>query len=189
MGRDAIQDHKIMENFMMRKNNCLSEEDCECLIDFFNKNEKIAKQGDIGNIMKLDDLEIPISVFSSPFLKKNILKAFNTYENKFPLLKTNHNQWQVDDIAYLMRYEPKDHYSYIHCETDGSPNRVLAWMIYLNTIKIGGGTEFIHQKTTLFPIAGDLYIWPANWTYMHRGVPAPNERKYIITGWASNIYH
>lgn len=174
---------------MLHQKNCLTNDDCEYLIDFFNKNENLSKQGSVGNIMKLDDLEIPISVFNSPFLKKNILKAFDKYKNLYPLLKTNHNDWEVDDIAYLMRYEPKAHYSYIHCEADGSPNRVLAWMVYLNTIKIGGGTEFLHQKTTLCPKAGSLYIWPSGWTYMHRGVPAPNERKYIITGWASNIYH
>ena len=176
-----------MENFLY-KEECLTKDDCNYLIKFFNDNDKNAIQGTVGNIAKLDDLEIPISIFNSPFLKKNIFKAFSKYKNIFPLLETNHNSWEVDDIAYLMRYEPKAHYSYIHCETDGSPNRVLAFMIYLNTIKEGGGTEFIHQKTTLIPKAGYIYIWPSNWTYMHRGVPAPYERKYIITGWASNIY-
>lgn len=177
-----------MKDFMLHIKNCINNDDCNYLISFFDNNEQLAVQGSVGNIEKLDDLEIPISIFSSPFLKKNILEAFDKYKTIFPLLQTNHNNWEVDDIAYLMRYEPKAHYSYIHCESDGSPNRILAWMLYLNTIKIGGGTEFIHQNTILIPQSGSLYIWPADWTYMHRGVPAPHERKYIITGWASNIY-
>ena len=136
-----------MKDFMLHIRNCINNDDCNYLISFFDNNEQLAVQGSVGNIEKLDDLEIPISIFSSPFLKKNILEAFDKYKTIFPLLQTNHNNWEVDDIAYLMRYEPKAHYSYIHCESDGSPNRILAWMLYLNTIKIGGGTEFIHQNT------------------------------------------
>ena len=48
-------------------------------------------------------------------------------------------------------------------------------MIYLNDIRRGGGTEFIHQRFTAKPRAGDFYIWPAGWTHMHRGVNAPKE--------------
>ena len=172
---------------MINNPNCLSIETCNNLISFFESNITMANKGGVGNIMELDDLEIPISIYKSDILKKGILATFARYKEKYPLLSTNLADWDVDDVAYLMRYEPKAYYSYIHCETDGSPNRILAWMIYLNTIKTGGGTEFIHQKTTLFPMAGSMYIWPASWTHMHRGVPAPNERKYIITGWASTI--
>lgn len=176
-----------MNNFLHKEANCFTEKICSDLINFFDKNEFMAQKGDIGNISKLDDLEIPISIYESPVLKEGIIKAIKKYQTKYPLLTTNLTDWDIDDIAYLMRYEPKASYSYIHCEADGSPKRVLAWMIYLNTIKIGGGTEFIHQKITLFPNAGDMYVWPSGWTHMHRGVPAPFERKYIITGWASNI--
>ena len=41
----------------------------------------------------------------------------------------------------------------------------------------------IHQKVIIKPRAGDFYIWPAGWTHMHRGINAPKEIKYIITGW------
>ena len=61
------------------------------------------------------------------------------------------------------------------------------WMIYLNDIKVGGGTHFIHQEFTTKPISGDLYIWPAGWTHMHVGVNAPHERKYILTGWVEYV--
>ena len=26
-------------------------------------------------------------------------------------------------------------------------------------------------------------IWPVDWTYLHKGCAAPNEEKFIITGW------
>lgn len=62
-------------------------------------------------------------------------------------------------------------------------NRVFAWMIYLNDIKQGGGTEFIYQDIITIPRAGDFYIWPAGVSHMHRGENAPFEKKYTITGW------
>ena len=33
------------------------------------------------------------------------------------------------------------------------------------------------------PEEGKLVIWPSDWTYLHRGLPSPNETKYIATGW------
>ena len=82
---------------------------------------------------------------------------------------------------------PTHYYDKIHCENDcyyrPSVERCFAWMIYLNNIRRGGGTEFVYQRVIAKPRAGDLYIWPAGWTHMHRGVNAPKEVKYILTGW------
>ena len=59
-------------------------------------------------------------------------------------------------------------------------------MIYLNNVT-NGGTYFDNYNLTLNAVEGRLLIWPAFWTHFHRGVVAPNERKYIITGWASDF--
>ena len=37
------------------------------------------------------------------------------------------------------------------------------------------------------PKKGLTIIWPAGWTHPHHGLPAPEETKYIATGWAG--YH
>ena len=88
----------------------------------------------------------------------------------------------------LSRYEPNNFYDFIHCDVGKTcRNRIFAWMIYLNDIKQGGGTHFIHQNFTTNPISGNLYIWPAGWTHMHVGVNAPHERKYILTGWVEYV--
>ena len=87
-----------------------------------------------------------------------------------------------------MKYEPNNFYNHIHCETGkNNPYRIFAWMIYLNTIKNGGGTEFLHFNKILIPKAGDMYIWPSGWTHLHRGVVAPQETKYLLTGWVSYL--
>ena len=173
-----------MDNFIF-KNSCLSADTCQRYIDIMDTNAHRAKRGTLGTD-HMDDLEIPINIYQEPELWKGIVDTLQKYVDKYPLLKTNFCPWQVDQIAQLMRYEPNNYCHKIHCESDGD-ERVIAWMFYLNTINKGGGTKFVHQNMTAQPVAGDMYIWPAGWTHLHHGVVAPDERKYIITGWVSAI--
>jgi hypothetical protein len=48
-----------------------------------------------------------------------------------------------------------------------------------------GGTEFYHQKLTVEAQKGKTLMWPADWTFTHRGVVSNTSDKYIITGWFS----
>jgi len=94
----------------------------------------------------------------------------------------------VSPTCQLSKYEPNNYYENIHCDVGKTcRNRIFAWMIYLNDIKVGGGTYFVHQEFTTKPISGNLYIWPAGWTHMHVGVNAPHETKYILTGWVEYV--
>ena len=38
-------------------------------------------------------------------------------------------------------------------------------------------------KIKVKPEKGLTLIWPADWTFTHRGVPSSTETKYIVTGW------
>ncbi len=60
-------------------------------------------------------------------------------------------------------------------------------MTYLNDIKEGGETEWYYQKLKVKPKKGLTVIWPADWTFTHRGITAKKEHKYIITGWINFI--
>ena len=169
------------------------KQSCTYLIDFFETNISIAQQGWAGN-KKLNNLEIPLELdFKNP--NSNIFGLENTLENilfqykqKFPLVDTNIGKWHVSPTCQLSRFEPNNFYNFIHCDVGKTcRNRIFAWMIYLNDIKTGGGTHFIHQNFTTKPISGDLYIWPAGWTHMHVGVNAPHETKYILTGWVEYV--
>jgi len=37
------------------------------------------------------------------------------------------------------------------------------------------------------PEKGLTLIWPADWTFTHRGIPSMSETKYIVTGWYNYI--
>ena len=60
--------------------------------------------------------------------------------------------------------------------------RCLTYIWYLNDIDEDGYTEFI-DGTKVQPKTGRICIFPATWTFIHRGYPPKNQTKYIVTGW------
>lgn len=67
-----------------------------------------------------------------------------------------------------------------------SANRVLTYILYLNTLDddAAGETEFLYQKIRIPPQENTMVIWPAAFTHSHRGnVVHGDKAKYIITGW------
>lgn len=67
------------------------------------------------------------------------------------------------------------------CVYDDFYERVFTYIWYLNTVEEGGETEFLDTK--IKPVVGKLVLFPATWTFLHRGLPPARGRKYICTGW------
>jgi hypothetical protein len=65
--------------------------------------------------------------------------------------------------------------------------RHLVFMTYLNDISDEGETEWKHQGLKVKPEKGLTVIWPADWTYTHRGISSKTETKYITTGWYNYV--
>ena len=112
----------------------------------------------------------------------------NSYIEKYPRVNTLSRFNMVPfNIQY---YNPGEGFLEWHSErTSGkepSTSRVLVWMMYCHTIEEGGGTEFLHQDYTCKSEKGKVVIWPADWTFTHRGAPC-NEEKMILTGWYNFI--
>ncbi len=61
--------------------------------------------------------------------------------------------------------------------------RAFAYSIYLNDVKEGGETEFLHFSKRVKPKKGRIVIWPAAFPYLHRGNPPLSDEKYILTSW------
>lgn len=88
------------------------------------------------------------------------------------------------DSGYqIQRTYPGEYYHWHH---DGriinNTIRVLTFIWYLNDIKHDGYTEF-KNGMKIQPEQGKLLIFPALWSYIHRGFPPKSETKYICTGW------
>ena len=61
-----------------------------------------------------------------------------------------------------------------------SARRFLVFFVYLNNVDFGGETEFPDLDLTISPECGTILVFPATWTFLHRGnVPISND-KYIL---------
>ena len=84
----------------------------------------------------------------------------------------------------IQYYTDGEGYSQAHCEHSSTyPNRMLAWMIYLNNAKCG--TEFPYQQIKVRALRGQGAMWSAAWTHPHKGVTPNVGDKYIVTGWCN----
>ena len=119
-----------------------------------------------------DELQIVLNGYIEKYPRVNSLSRFN-------LVPFN--------IQY---YNPGEGFLEWHsertCASEPSSSRVLVWMMYCHTIEEGGGTEFLHQDYTCKSEKGKVVIWPADWTFTHRGEPC-DEEKMILTGWYNFI--
>ena len=165
---------------------------CDDLIEHFNSSEDY-RSGTVGDneIVKelkdstdvtLEDSQVAFDYFS------NLQKAVDEYIRIYPYANA-WSPWRVLEGTNIQRYTPNQGYHAWHTEraTDVEPNvsRHLVFMTYVNDVDVGGETEWFHQDLKVKPEKGLTIIWPSDWTFTHRGIPAPHETKYIITGWFS----
>jgi hypothetical protein len=94
----------------------------------------------------------------------------------------------VNPLFNLQRYRPGEGFRSWHCdwstveEATEPIRRVLAWILYLNTLP-EGGTEFHWQDHHVEAERGKLVIFPAGLSHIHRGRVSHEHTKTIATGW------
>jgi hypothetical protein len=111
--------------------------------------------------------------------------CYDSYTEEFSGLKDA----KITGTAMKMqRTDPGGGYHVWHCEqgNNGNAERVLVYMLYLNTLadEEAGETEFLYQQRRLKPTKNTMVLWPAAFTHAHRGNTVFGQRsKYIVTGW------
>lgn len=112
--------------------------------------------------------------------------CYDDYTNKYSVLRDNGKIRAT--VMKMQRTGPGGGYHVWHAEQGPAEhaNRVVTYMLYLNTIapEDGAETEFLYQKKRFNPVENTTIIWPAAYTHAHRGNPVLGEtHKYIVTGW------
>ena len=94
----------------------------------------------------------------------------------------------VMPIFNLQRYAPGEGFKQWHCdwtisdEATEPGNRVLAWILYCDSVE-EAGTEFHWQQHHEEAERGKLVIFPASPSHIHRGRVNNELSKTIATGW------
>jgi hypothetical protein len=133
-----------------------------------------------GHTMALFNGEFAIDVFFNGLQKcyEDYLSVYSTLADS-PVRATE---------MKMQRTDPGGGYHLWHAEQNGGvqANRVLVYMLYLNTLEpdAAGETEFLYQKERYRPVENTMIIWPAAYTHAHRGNTVFGDKsKYIVTGW------
>ena len=129
-----------------------------------------------------EDLDVPI------LINEYLNKAFQEYCDAFPILREEN----IYSIKQKMQKTPVGGgFHKWHCDnlSHTCSRRILVWMIYLNTVKEGGETEYLYQSKRVKPEEGKICIAPADFLHTHRGNPPISNDKYIITGWFNISTH
>lgn len=186
-----------LSDFIWSKKDSLDESFCSHVIHRFDTTDG-TYDGLVGSDRRLDPgvkitrdfsltgrkdwLEEDKTFFKA--LKKG-LKEYTNYLNTIHHNCMPPQHYKMRDNGYkLQRYEPDGFYDW-HNDwmMDKSGSRVIVFMWYLNTIREEdcGYTEF-GDGTRIQPECGKLLLFPATWSYLHRGYP-PKVRKYLCNGW------
>ena len=118
--------------------------------------------------------------------QQHIAECVNLYCTDYPE-SANNGAFGFQETFNLQHYAPNEGFFTWHSEraqhNSKTIRRHLVFMTYLNTVKDAGYTEFKYQALRVQPQKGLTLIWPADWTWTHRGVTSTTEHKYIATGW------
>ena len=186
-------------DFIEIYDNAFTPDECKQVINYFQEMQKLnltfnrQESEDILLHEKNDEtcfLLAPDTIGvdkTHPILMTILPKFWNCYKEyakKYSILMRGAASG-ISSIR-LQRTLPGGGYHVWHYETQGGKlysSRFVAWMIYLNTIPLGGETEFLYQKTRVNAVEGRAVIWPAAYTHAHRGNQPLTGEKFVITGW------
>ena len=172
----------------------VSPEDCQQIIDWFEGNENDQQPGQVGS--QTTDTTTKVSTDIPRWFRLqempeqiigNALRSCSAqYQQERAHIFDTLATMVVDDSYVIQRYKPDEGFYGLHCESTGPTymSRTLAWMVYLNDVP-DGGTRFSEQDFDCEAKQGRMVIWPAYFTHMHKGIISPTTTKYIATGWVT----
>ena len=82
----------------------------------------------------------------------------------------------------MKKYNPKydEFKDHVDVGDYNSARRFLVCFLYLNTVQVGGETDFPKINYSIQPKCGRLLMFPSTWMYRHAGRPLPSGQKYIV---------
>jgi len=168
---------------------------CNEIIDFFENNKNLHKQGITASgknlkVKNRTDITVSPNDLIKPKFKiikqyvNELHKCFLDYQDQWPFLKSMLKNIDIGEFN-IGRYSPGGHFGAHHSERTSlaTIHRLFAWMTYLNDVEDGGETNFSHYGIKIKPEIGKTIIWPAEWTHAHAGEILKSGKKYMMTGW------
>lgn len=193
-----------MDNLIYVKES-LPPELCNKIITFFENeaNKHIGRtiEGINLNYKNTIDFSIPLrdtiwdemNVILQNELQKHLTNYIIEIKKIFHhnILKTNEKDFLFEYCYNIQKYKKNegfyDYHNDFYIDVANHNYRKVTYIWYLNDVFEGGETELLNN-ILIKPKCGNLLLFPACWTFPHRGIMPVSNDKYIITGWLySNI--
>lgn len=161
---------------------------CDAVIAYYDS--QTPRRGTTNYEVNLDakdsfDVMLDDEIIANLYFER-LKQCIESYKEKYPFCDF-YSPWGIIEKVNIQKYLPCGGFHAWHCERSGFNNetnaRHLVFMTYLNDVTDAGETEFFHQKLKFRPEKGMTIIWPADWTFTHRGIASPTQEKMIVTGW------
>jgi hypothetical protein len=178
-----------LQNFCKVKENSLSPEMCDAVIETFNNNTELHERYDSNkrpnftqfNFTKHRDRNVELhDAIAQEALKAIAEYKYDVKETFFWSSKYSFEQFRVKH--YLN--DGNDQFdTHIDASTYETSKRFFAFFWYLNDVEEGGETEFATFSLKIKPKKGTLFMFPPLWMYPHKGNPPISNDKYLLSSY------
>jgi len=191
-------------DFIETYKGALNDSICDQLIDYYENNmDRAQERTDFQKSLNIHDMSLqlvydvkePGTIKLLKEIDDVLWNCFSLYKKKYERSATLiHDTGIINSVVKSFKIQktlPGEGYMHWHSEkmydivpgAADSYRRFLVYTIYLNDINDGGETEFYYEKKKVKPEKGKVCLFPADFSYVHRGYPPKSETKYILTGW------
>ena len=190
-----MTDSNRITDFIIRYEKIFTRDECRNLIekiDFLDenamlfpqpKNNRAFQDQDAINIFVDDGVTLPEASIISKQIFPKIQPCVDNYLERFPVLGIR--KFMIHDCK-IKKIKCGAGFHAWHYENGDVSNsrRTFVVQIYLNDDFDGGETEFLYQNKREKASAGDVLVFPCQFTHVHRGNPPIDGDKYLVTSWA-----
>lgn len=184
-----------MIEYLEEYENVLDEDICEKIIQKFlgekNKHDGVMASGLNKSIKNTTDFHLKLNhndqdwINYDKILFESLNKCLNQYREKYKSFQLFFKD--LDDTGFqIQQYEKNVGFYLDHHDFQINQNnsyRILTFLFYLNDIEVGGETDFLFGRIKVKPKRGKCILFPASWTFPHKGCTPITNDKFIITGW------
>ncbi len=177
-----------MEKWIKTYPKIFSKEECTGLIEWFEvlDESKQLVQTKLKGHREFDEVNLNDFREQSLKVQLDVYKRFDDILEKYKQDVKVHKKALPEKSAWeeirIKRYRSGVGNFLDHVDVGDyiSARRFLVFFVYLNDVKEGGETEFPTLDLQVSPKCGTILVFPATWTFLHRGnVPISND-KYIL---------
>lgn len=182
---------KNIEKYIQVFENVIPESLCDHIINEFENDEKKSEgkiyNNTVGEAKKTIDLFLDHREEKWKSIDSDIFRMVDKTVVDymyFADVLIDSNTTAIADTGYRVQKYKKDEGKFLpHFDASGNietVNRILAVIIYLNDVEVGGETNFPDLDYSIKPKKGRILIFPCHYPMLHEGCIPISGDKYIL---------